>query len=57
MGRTAVVTVRIAVNEPGQVKVENEVWRAVLADGITEAREPGASVKVIAVEGVTLSVS
>lgn len=57
VGRTAVVTGRIGVNEAGRVKVEDEVWRAVLADGITETREPGQTVKVIAVEGVTLRVS
>jgi len=57
VGRTAVVTGRIAVNEPGRVKVEDEIWRAVLTDGITGTREPGQTVKVIAVEGVTLRVS
>lgn len=56
IGRTAIVTVRIAPHEPGQVKVNDEIWRAALAAGTDGAREPGASVRVEAIEGVTLIV-
>jgi len=56
IGRTAIVTVRIAPNEPGQVKVNDEIWRAALAAGADAAREPGASVQVEAIDGVTLLV-
>lgn len=56
IGRTAIVTVRIAPHEAGQVKIEGEVWRAVLASDADGAREPGASVTVQSVEGVTLYV-
>ena len=38
------------------MKVGDEFWRAVLAPGVSEAREPGQSVTVEAVEGVTLLV-
>jgi membrane protein implicated in regulation of membrane protease activity len=50
------VMVRIAVHEPGQVKVKDEVWRAVPAPGAAESFEPGAVVTVDAVDGVTLIV-
>ncbi|PYU17314.1 MAG: hypothetical protein DMG28_11575 [Acidobacteria bacterium] len=56
VGRTGVVTSRLAPNAPGQVKVGDEFWRAALAPGVSEAREPGQSVTVEAVEGVTLLV-
>lgn len=57
VGRAALVTVRIDVHQPGQVKVEDEIWRAILADGTTGAREPGQTVKVVSVDGVTLRIS
>ena len=63
VGRTGVVTVRIAPHEAGQVKLEDEIWRATLADGAPDSgapesgtREPGATVTVAAVDGVTLIV-
>lgn len=56
IGRTAVVTVRIAPHEPGQVKLGDEIWRAALAAGSDGAREPGATVTVESVDGVTLVV-
>ena len=56
LGKTGVVTKRIAPREPGMVKVGDELWRAELA-GIEEpARDAGATVKVESVEGVTLKV-
>ena len=61
VGRSGVVTVRIAPHEPGQVKLGDEIWRATLASGTDGApesgtREPGATVTVDSVDGVTLIV-
>jgi membrane protein implicated in regulation of membrane protease activity len=56
VGRTGVVTKRIAVHEPGMVKVGDEVWRAELAGAEDAVRDLGVAVKVEAVEGVTLKV-
>jgi membrane protein implicated in regulation of membrane protease activity len=56
VGRTGVVTVRVASHDAGQVKVGDETWRAVLADTGAAAREPGEQVRVEAVDGVTLKV-
>ena len=56
VGRTGVVTKRIALHEPGMVKVGDEVWRAELAGAGEAARDLGAEVKVESVEGVTLRV-
>jgi len=58
LGRTGVVTDRIAPHEPGRIRVGDEVWRARLvhdAEG-EPAREPGATVVVESIEGVTLNV-
>ena len=56
VGRTGVVTARIAPHAPGQVKVSDEVWRAELPAAEQGAREPGQNVKVESVNGVTLIV-
>ena len=56
MGQRALVTVRLAEHEPGQVRVRDEVWRAVPAPGVSGPFEPGAVVTVQAVDGVTLQV-
>lgn len=56
VGRTGLVTARIAPHEAGQVKLGDEIWRAVLPAGAQQPLEPGASVTVEAVEGVTLTV-
>jgi membrane protein implicated in regulation of membrane protease activity len=56
VGRTGVVTKRIALHEPGMVKLGDEVWRAELANAGEAARDLGAEVKVESVEGVTLRV-
>ena len=56
VGQRAVVTTRVAEHAPGQVKVRDEVWRAVPAPGTPGSFEPGAVVTVQGVEGVTLQV-
>lgn len=56
MGRTAVVTARIAPHAPGQVKVADEIWRAELDKEDAAAHEPGDKVTVAGIDGVTLKV-
>jgi membrane protein implicated in regulation of membrane protease activity len=56
VGKTGVVTKRIALRQAGMVKLGDEVWRAELGTGDETARETGASVRVESVEGVTLKV-
>jgi len=58
LGRTGIVTDRIAPHAPGRIKVGDEVWRARLshdAEG-EAAKEPGTTVIVESIEGVTLNV-
>jgi|SRR5262245_9439074 len=56
VGLQGVVTQRVALHVPGQVKVKDETWRAVPASGIPGPFEPGSVVTVAGVEGVTLQV-
>ena len=56
VGKTGVVTKRIAQHEAGMVKVGAEVWRAELAGAEDAVRDLGTTVKVEAVDGVTLKV-
>ncbi len=56
VGKTGIVTKRIAPSEAGMVKVGAEVWRAELAGADDAARDAGAKVTVQSVEGVTLKV-
>jgi membrane protein implicated in regulation of membrane protease activity len=56
VGKTGVVTKRIAPRECGVVKVGSEEWRAELASDTDPAREIGVVVTVASVEGVTLKV-
>src|SRR5262249_20166883 len=57
VGKTGVVTKRIRpAHDCRLVKVGSEEWRAELAQPETAAREIGASVQIISVEGVTLKV-
>jgi membrane protein implicated in regulation of membrane protease activity len=56
LGKTCVVTKRIAPREPGLVKLGSEEWRAELAVTEDAAKDAGATVKVESVEGVTLKV-
>ena len=56
LGQRAMVTARVAEHAPGQVKVKDEVWRAIPAPGASGPFEAGAVVTVEGVDGVTLSV-
>jgi membrane protein implicated in regulation of membrane protease activity len=56
VGKTGVVTKRIAPRDCGLVKVGSEEWRAELAQADDSAREMGADVVIVSVEGVTLKV-
>ncbi|HKQ59113.1 MAG TPA: NfeD family protein, partial [Candidatus Eisenbacteria bacterium] len=56
LGQRAMVMVRVAEHAPGQVKVQDEVWRAVPAPGAGGPFEAGALVTVDGVDGVTLRV-
>jgi len=56
VGQRAMVTVRVADHEPGQVKVSDEVWRALPSSDATGPFEPGVVVVVTGVDGVTLQV-
>ena len=58
LGKTGIVTDRIAPHAPGRIKVGDEVWRARLVrDAAGEpAREAGSTVVVESVDGVTLNV-
>ena len=56
LGREAVVLTPIAPHAPGQVKVNDEVWRAAVAEDFTGAFEAGAHVTVAGIDGVTLHV-
>ena len=56
LGQQGTVLARIAPHEPGQVKLRDEVWRAIPADGVAGPLEPGTVVTVAGVDGVTLHV-
>jgi membrane protein implicated in regulation of membrane protease activity len=56
LGREAIVLQRIAPHAPGQVKVNDEVWRADVAPGATKPFEPGERVTIASIDGVTLQV-
>jgi membrane protein implicated in regulation of membrane protease activity len=57
VGKTGVVTKRIGpARDCGLVRVGSEEWRAELAQPENAAREIGASVQIVSVEGVTLKV-
>jgi membrane protein implicated in regulation of membrane protease activity len=57
VGKTGVVTKRIAARSAGMVKLGDEVWRAELSSAAADAeRDAGAIVTVDSVEGVTLKV-
>jgi membrane protein implicated in regulation of membrane protease activity len=56
MGRQGVVVQRVAPHAAGQVRVNDEIWRAETASGVSSAFEPGTLVTVAGVSGVTLQV-
>jgi membrane protein implicated in regulation of membrane protease activity len=55
IGQSGMVVVKVGAHEPGQVKVRDEIWRAVPASG-NGPFEAGAIVTVAAIDGVTLEV-
>jgi membrane protein implicated in regulation of membrane protease activity len=56
LGKSGVVTKRIAPRDAGLVKIGAEEWRAELAQGDETAREVGTAITVISVEDVTFKV-
>jgi len=56
VGKMGVVTKRIGPRDCGIVKVGSEEWRAELAQPSDLAREIGADVRIVSIEGVTLKV-
>lgn len=56
VGRAGVVVQRVARHAPGQVRVNDEVWRAEPAPGVDGSFEAGTEVTVAGVNGVTLQV-
>jgi len=56
VGRQGMVLQRIEAHAPGQVRVNDEVWRAAVATGANGPFEPGAVVTVAGIDGVTLQV-
>lgn len=56
VGKSGIVTKKIATAEAGLVKVGSEVWRAELARADEGARDVGATVSIESVEGVTIKV-
>lgn len=56
IGRAGVVVQRVARHGAGQVRVDDELWRAEPAGDGAAAFEPGAEVTVAGVHGVTLLV-
>ncbi|HYL86645.1 MAG TPA: NfeD family protein [Candidatus Angelobacter sp.] len=56
VGKSGIVTKKIAPAEAGMVKVGSEIWRAELAKADDAARDVGATVNIESVEGVTIKV-
>ena len=56
LGKPGLVTERIDTHHAGQVKVRDEVWRALPASGVAVPIEPGTEVTVDGLDGVTLLV-
>jgi membrane protein implicated in regulation of membrane protease activity len=56
IGQKALVTKRIAEHAAGEVRVRDELWRALPVAGTPGPFEPGAVVMVDSVDGVTLQV-
>ena len=56
LGRQGIVIQRIAPHAPGQIRVNDEVWRAETAPDAHGPLEPGSLATVSGVSGVTLQV-
>ena len=56
LGRPALVTERIDTHHAGQVRVRDEVWRALPSAGTVVPIEPGTEVTIDGLDGVTLLV-
>jgi membrane protein implicated in regulation of membrane protease activity len=56
LGAKGLVLARIAPHQPGRVRVNQEEWRAVLAEGVTLPFEVGTEITVTGLDGVTLQV-
>lgn len=56
VGKHALVTERIAPHAPGMVRVGDELWRAAVPPDALAAIEPGSTVTVVSIDGVTLGV-
>lgn len=56
VGKSGIVTKKIAAAEAGLVKVGSEIWRAELTQAGDGTRDVGATVRIEAVEGVTIKV-
>jgi membrane protein implicated in regulation of membrane protease activity len=56
LGAKGLVLARIAPHQPGRVRVNQEEWRAVLAEGVTLPLEEGIEITVTGLDGVTLQV-
>jgi membrane protein implicated in regulation of membrane protease activity len=56
LGREGIVLQRIGPHAPGQVKINDEIWRASVAADSPRSLEPGERVTVAGVDGVTLQV-
>ena len=56
LGAKGLVLARIARHEPGRVRVNQEEWRAVLAEGVPAPLEAGTEITVTGLDGVTLQV-
>ena len=56
LGAKGLVLSRIAPHSPGRVRVNQEEWRAVLAEGVRSPLEAGTEITVTGLDGVTLQV-
>jgi membrane protein implicated in regulation of membrane protease activity len=56
LGAKGLVLLRIAPHSPGRVRVNQEEWRAVLAEGVRSPLDEGTEVTVTGLDGVTLQV-
>lgn len=56
IGKTGLVKKALSEHQSGQVKVEGEVWTAVLDENILQEIPEGSTVEIIAIDGVKLIV-